>query len=158
VDLEVMWSVSDQLFIAANYSYLDTEYTKYQVLAAAGETAADDKTGDPRVDTPENKFNLMAEYTMPLGEMGDLVLRADYNWTDERLQDATDTVADDYELINARATLNSADDSWSVAAWVMNVTDEEIAGGYAGPARAIGSETAWTYPPRTYGVDLTYRF
>jgi iron complex outermembrane receptor protein len=158
VDIEVMWSATDNLFIAANYSYLDTEYTDYQILPAAGETPADDKTGLPRADTPENKFNIMAEYTMALDDIGELVLRGDYNWTDERESNTSDIPVDDYEYLNLRATLHSADDAWAVSAWAQNVTNEEIHGGYGGPAKAIGSETTWLFLPRTYGLDLTYNF
>lgn len=157
-DIDVLWSVTENLFIATNYSFLDTEYTAYQVLEAAGETAADDKTGKPRSSTPKNKFNLMAEYTFDLGAQGDLALRADYNWTDERLEQLQDEDIDAYYLINTRATLTSADDTWSVALWVQNLTDQKINGSFTGPASAIGSHTMWRYPPRMMGIDLSMRF
>ncbi len=153
VDLEVYWSVTEQFFVSANYSYLDTEITDYTVIA--GE---DDITGDPLANTPENKFYLMGEYTIPFDETGDLVLRADYSWTDERVGQLRGESIDAYYLVNARATFNSADDTWAVAGWVNNLTDEEDLRDFTGPGSAIGSHTVARRMPRMYGVDVTYRF
>ncbi|WP_308375622.1 TonB-dependent receptor [Microbulbifer sp. RZ01] len=159
-ELEVLWAATDNLLVGGNYSYLDTEYTKYQVITAAGETEEDDRTGQPRVGTPENKVNLMAEYTLPLNSGAQVVFRGDYNWTDERVGTITDPslVIDDYKLLNARVAFNSANDTYTVSAWVQNLTDEEIVGSYGGPGEAIGSNTGWRFAPRMYGADFTMRF
>lgn len=160
MELEVLWAATDGLLIGANYSYLDTEYTKYQVITAAGETEADDRTGQARVDTPKNKTNLMAQYRMPLASGADVVFRGDYNWTGKRegtISDPTLAV-DSYKLLNARVAFNSSDDRYTIAGWVQNLTDEEIVGGYGGPGTAIGSNTGWRFMPRTYGADFTVRF
>ncbi|WP_234994857.1 TonB-dependent receptor [Microbulbifer donghaiensis] len=161
-EVEVQWAATDNLFIAGNYSYLDTEFTKYGYIEAIGETAADaeEKIGQPRVSTPENKFNLMAEYTIDMASGADVRLRADYNWTDERIGSISDPtrVIDDYQLLNLRAGWNSASDRYSAALWVQNATDEEIAGGYGGTGAAIGASPAWRYMPRMYGADFTVRF
>lgn len=153
IDLEVYWSVTDQLFVSANYSYLDTEITDYTIVSNE-----DDITGDPLANTPENKFYLMGEYTIPFDETGDLVLRADYSWTDERVGQLRGESIDSYYLVNARATFNSADDTWAVAGWVNNLTDEEDLRDFTGPGSAIGSHTVARRMPRMYGVDVSYRF
>ena len=153
VDLELYWSVTDQFFVSANYSYLDTEITDYTVIA--GE---DDITGDPLANTPENKFYLMGEYTIPFDQAGDLVLRADYSWTDERVGQLRGESIDSYYLVNARATFNSSDDTWAIAGWVNNLTDEEDLRDFTGPGSAVGSHTVARRLPRMYGVDFTYRF
>ncbi|MFA0812129.1 TonB-dependent receptor [Microbulbifer epialgicus] len=159
-EIEVQWAATDSLFIAGNYSYLDTEFTDYQIIEAIGETEEDSKVGQSRVSTPENKFNLMAEYTLDLASGGELKFRGDYNWTDERIGSITDRtrIVEDYELFNLRATWNSASDNYSMALWVQNLTDEEIAGGYGGTGSAIGASPAWRFMPRMYGADFTVRF
>ncbi len=161
LDMELYWSVAndlftagDNLFISTNYSYLDTEVTKDYSADIKGFN----EEGEPLAMTPENKFNLMMEYSLPVKDMGELVLRTDYNWTDERVGTNRGEDIDSYEQWNARATFNSASDVWAISAWVNNLTDEEIIGDYAGPATAIGSHTIWRFPPRTYGLDVTYRF
>ncbi|QHQ40801.1 TonB-dependent receptor [Microbulbifer hydrolyticus] len=160
-EMEVQWAATDNLFIAGNYSFLDTEYTRYQIIESIGETEeANSRVGQPRVGTPENKFNIMAEYTWALAEGGDVTLRGDYNWTDERVGSISDParVIPDYQLMNLRAGWNSASDRYSAALWVQNVTDEEIAGGYGGTGAAIGASPAWRFMPRMYGADFTVRF
>ncbi|GAB2520632.1 TonB-dependent receptor [Microbulbifer agarilyticus] len=160
-EFEVQWAATDNLFIAGNYSFLDTEYTRYQIIESIGETEeANSRVGQPRVGTPENKFNIMAEYTWELAAGGDVSFRGDYNWTDERVGSISDParVIPDYQLMNLRAGWNSASDQYSAALWVQNVTDEEIAGGYGGTGAAIGASPGWRYMPRMYGLDFTVRF
>lgn len=159
-EVDVLWAANDKLLLGGNLTYINAEATDFQ-------------NPDPSVvgvefaDTPPKKINLMAQYTMPIKDLGELSLRLDYNWTDERNTSTTrrangtdpeQFIVDDFELWNARATLNSADDSWAVSAWVHNLTDEEVSRGDAGPAEAIGSYTVSIQAPRSYGVDLTYRF
>ena len=161
LEVEVLWAATDNLLIGGNFSHLETEYTRYQVLTAAGETEEEDsRVGQPRVGTPENKFNFMTEYTVAMNSGADMVFRADYNWTDERVGTITDAerVVEDYQLLNLRAGWNSASDRYSAALWVQNATDEEIAGGYGGTGSAIGASPAWRYMPRMYGADFTVRF
>lgn len=160
-EMELQWAATDNLFIAGNYSYLDTEYTRYQIIEAIGETEEEhSRVGQPRVSTPENKFNILAEYTVPMSSGADFVLRADYNWTDERIGSISDPtrVIEDYQLLNLRAGWDSASDRYSAALWVKNASDEEIAGGYGGTGAAIGASPAWRFMPRMYGADFTVRF
>ncbi len=161
-EVEVQWAATDNLFIAGNYSYLDTEFTRFGYIEAIGETAADaaERVGQPRVSTPESKFNVMAEYTVPMASGADLVFRGDYNWTDERIGSISDPtrIIEDYQLLNLRAAWNSASDRYAAALWVQNATDEEIAGGYGGTGAAIGASPGWRYMPRMYGADFTVRF
>ncbi|WP_285764835.1 TonB-dependent receptor [Biformimicrobium ophioploci] len=159
-EIEMQWAVTDNFFVAGNYSYLDTEFTRYQIIEAIGETEADSKVGQPRVGTPEHKFNIMGEYTVDLASGDMLKLRADYNWTDERVGSITDAarIIEDYQLLNLRAGWTSASDRYSASLWVQNATDEEIYGGIGGTGAAIGSSPAWRYMPRTYGADFTVRF
>ncbi|QIL89189.1 TonB-dependent receptor plug domain-containing protein [Microbulbifer sp. SH-1] len=160
-EFEIQWAATDNLFIAGNYSFLDTEYTRYQIIESIGETEEEhSRVGQPRVGTPENKFNLMAEYSWELAAGGDMSIRGDYNWTDERVGSISDParVIPDYQLMNLRAGWNSASDRYSAALWVQNVTDEEIAGGYGGTGAAIGASPAWRFMPRMYGADFTVRF
>ncbi|WP_439135868.1 TonB-dependent receptor [Pseudomaricurvus sp.] len=152
VDMELYWSVTDQWFVSANYSYIKTEITGYDVILNE-----EDETGESLTNTPENSFYLMTEYTIPFDSAGDLVLRADYSWVDEADGSFRDRL-DSYDRINARATFNSASDSWSASLWVNNLTDEEDIRDFVGPGGALGSYTVARRLPRMYGLDVTYRF
>ncbi len=153
-ELELMWQATDRWLLGANYSYLDTEITNDHSAAITSQ----DRSGQPLADTPQHKINLVAQYTLPLSDLGALVTRVDGNWTDDRLSQVSYQAVDDYQLWNARATFTPTGNRWALSAWVNNLTDEEIIGGYIGPASAIGSHTVWRMPPRMYGVDLSMRF
>ncbi|GAA6153061.1 TonB-dependent receptor [Pseudoteredinibacter isoporae] len=152
VDMELYWSVTDAFFMSANYSFLDTEITRYDVIF--GER---DQTGQPLANTPEHKFYIMGEYTVPVS-VGDLVFRGDYNWVDDRIGQLRGEEIEDYFTVNARVSLISSDDSWSVALWANNLTDEDDLLDYTGPGSAVGSHTVARRLPRMVGVDLGYRF
>ncbi|MFM7784076.1 MAG: TonB-dependent receptor, partial [Gammaproteobacteria bacterium] len=122
---------------------------------AAGGTAADDLTGEPRADSPENKFNIGTQYTWPLGAMGQLVARIDHTWSDDRLSLARVGEVPDYSLTSARLAWFSADAHWELALWGNNLGDEEVITLY-GNGEAVNSTPGWRLPPRMWGVDVIY--
>jgi len=160
VELEGYWLATDNLTLSGNYSWLKTEYTRFNLIEAAGETAEDDLTGKPRVGTPENKFNLAVEYALPLDNFGELVSRLDYTWNDERVSSLTDLTrtVDAYDLTNLRISLVPAGGRWGASVWSTNLLDEEAITVFGDNGDAIGSLTGWRIPPRMYGVDLSFNF
>ncbi len=159
LELELQWLITEKLFLAANYSHTETEYTSYSLFE--GETALDDLTGEPLSDMPENKVNISLEYTTDLAEAYELVVRGDYNYTDERTLNAgidPSRVIDDYSLLNARAILRSNESDWEAALYINNAFDEEYLYGIGGTGEGIGSPVADRGKPRTFGIDLMYRF
>jgi iron complex outermembrane receptor protein len=160
IELEGFWMASERLTLSGNYSWLKTEYTDFDIIEAAGETAEDDLTGEPRVGTPENKVNLALEYTLPVGDFGDLVTRFDYTWNDERVDSLTDPTrkVDAYDLANLRVTLLPQGDRWEVSAWSTNLFDEEAITVFGDNGDAVGSLTGWRIPPRMVGMDVLFHF
>jgi iron complex outermembrane receptor protein len=159
-EIEWIWLITDALRFTGNYSYLDTEYTEFDIIPAAGETEEDDFTGDDVVGNPENKLNLGVEYQWGLGDFGLLLARADYSWTDEfqeSLSNETQKV-DDFDITNVRVSLLPNDAGWEVSLWSTNVFDEEAITVFGDNGNAIGSQTAWHVPPRMYGADFIYNF
>ncbi len=153
-ELEVAWMLTDNWLVAGNYSWLDTEFTKYTIIPAAGETEADDRTGEPRAESPENKFAVSTQYTWPLSGKGQIVARADYTWSDDRIA-VTDGEVPDYGLTNARISWFSEDAKWEVGLWGTNLTDEEVMTIF-GNGSAVNSTPGWRIQPRMWGVDLVY--
>ncbi|MEH6605020.1 MAG: TonB-dependent receptor [Pseudomonadales bacterium] len=158
LEVEFNWRITEGFRMAGNYSYLDTEYTKYNIIEAAGETEEDDKTGEPRVDTPQNKVNLLAEYVMPVSNFGDVSFRIDWTWVDERPGDDASKMIDSYSLTNARVDFRSENQRWGLSGWVTNLADEENIQGYGSNGEAIGSLTQWRLTPRMYGIDVVFNF
>jgi len=159
-EFEGYWLATENLTISGNYSYLKTEYTDFNIIEAAGETEEDDRTGEPRVGTPENKINLSVEYLWQLGDFGGLIPRVDYTWVDERVDSLEDPnrKIDAYSLVNARLTLLPDNGNWEVALWATNLTDKELFGEYGDNGDQLGSLTGIRIPPRMYGADFVYNF
>jgi iron complex outermembrane recepter protein len=155
-EIEVVWLAGSNWLFAGNYSWLETEFTKYQIIPAAGETEADDLTGEARAESPEHKYTLSAQYSWPLADEGELLARIDYAWADERI-DATRGEVDDYGITNARLSYISAGRRWETSLWGTNLGDEEIMTLF-GNGEAVGSKPGWRIPPRMYGVDITWNF
>jgi iron complex outermembrane receptor protein len=160
LEIETMWLATDQLRIGGNYSWLETEYTDFTILTAAGETPEDDLTGEPRVGTPEHKVNLMVEYAFRLGQFGELIPRLDYTWSDERVNSLDDPnrKVDAFGIANARLTLLPDSGDWEFGLWSTNLFDEEVFVVFGDNGDSIGSLTGSRFPPRMIGADFVYRF
>ncbi len=129
--------------------------------------------------SPKNKFAVNANYTFDFAP-GSLILSATYTWTDETFyqpfkSDANKVKA--YDVADFRVLWNDADDRYTVIGYVKNAFDNK---GFTstgstnadgdlrqpeprvdGRRRASRPRTAITrglIQPRTYGVELQYRF
>jgi iron complex outermembrane recepter protein len=170
-EMDLTWAATERLELNANYDYLDTEITDYTLVP--GETAADDRKGQPLSRAAEGSYNLGAQYTLPLNSAGEVLFRLDYSYVGER--EVTAIVAatpvaqalidqnigdleGDYENVNARMTYMNADGDWRVSLWGQNLTDEEYLYHIDDGAAGIGSASARRASPRFYGLDVGYSF
>jgi iron complex outermembrane receptor protein len=125
--------------------------------------------GNPLPDAPANKFAIAVAYTFHF-DPGDLVLSGDFAYRDK--QDATlfnrfyDN-APSWNDLSLRATWKGPHDRYEITGFVKNVTDSlqytVAAGGagLAGSATAVGLNEVNSFninPPRTYGVEMRYKF
>ena len=130
--------------------------------------------GEKVPQSPKHKAALNLNYTFHLSA-GNLNVSATDIWKDETyfsLFNRWYNLADSYNQVDARMSWVSADDHYTIIAYGRNLLDED---GYDGagatyqnqiPAggpnlrtipRAIARNFSLT-PPRTYGVELQYRF
>lgn len=140
-----------------------------------------DLAGSKIYQSPENKFALNANYTFDF-EPGSLILSGTYTWTDETTYQPFDNPAfavPSYGTADLRVLWKDAQDRYTLIGYVKNLTEEE---GYTStsstnPTAVFGNpnpglivdgaaylrqtDTAITrglIQPRTYGVELQYRF
>ena len=89
-----------------------------------------DIDGEPVPRIPENKLTLWAEYTLNLGDNGNVIFLSSLNWTDEFAARGSPrpetplTVAPDFLRWDARVTWNSANGQWGVSGFVNNITND----------------------------------
>jgi iron complex outermembrane receptor protein len=130
--------------------------------------------GSPLYQSPKNKFAINGNYTFEF-DPGDLVLSATYTWTDKTIyqpfgNDGAFAVPA-YGTADFRAIWNDAQKRYSVIAFVKNAFDKEgyTSTGSTNPAATFGVGAAGLVQdgvaitrgliyPRTYGVELQYRF
>src|SRR5690606_36851938 len=130
---------------------------------------------------PENKFALNANYTCDFSA-GSLVLSGSYTWTDETTYqpfDNPDFSVPAYGTGDLRVPWTDGEDRYTLIGYVKNVTDEQgftstsstnpaavfgdpnpglVVGGNAYLRQTGTAITRGLIQPRTYGVELQYRF
>ena len=172
IEVELLFSASENLILSANYGYLDHEVK--EVIQPIGQgfiidrgACADviDPIGAgcslrPVPRAPENSFTVGAQYVMPLSDGSEVVFNANYAWKDELSSgtSANSIIMDSYGILNLRATWR-AKRNWEVSVFGTNVTDEFYAtsGGTAELANNWGGDVLTPGRPQEYGVTVNYR-
>jgi iron complex outermembrane receptor protein len=147
------------LTLTGTYSYIDAKYTKV-ADASAGAILA----GSPFPFTPKHKFSIGAAYEVPLGEIGDLSLNA--NYVRQTKVSTAQTNASFYRFLPAYGLLNAGIDLRNVGGRPLDIG--VFANNLTNVARPVGvldgyntsiGTVGLTYTePRMYGVRVGYRF
>ncbi|CAA0121244.1 Colicin I receptor [Halioglobus japonicus] len=118
--------------------------------------------GNKLPNSPELSVNLGVGYSWPLPDGMRLDANTNYYWQDEfytRIFNAPNDKVDSWEVWNATITLYSADESWFVGLWGMNLNNDDYVTGQALGDQNVGLATnQFLLEPRTYGVSVGYNF
>ncbi|CAN5496087.1 TonB-dependent receptor [soil metagenome] len=182
LEVEGQWSPIDNLVLSASYAYLHTEITKgccfvdttdpkalqsgarpVAPVAAGSTTLNQTLVGNQMPLAPENKFNLNANYTWQF-DAGSLTAGASYTYTDD--QQTTIFASPLYtspsnNIADARLLWKDGQDRFTIIGYVKNLTDEVAyqSSTPTVPSPQVGNRrTVKLNFPRTYGVELQYRF
>lgn len=174
VDLDLAWMPMDWFSLTGGLNLVHTEYKDFDATAnvfnavltgdpiAPGMSAIPyDAAGENLLRAPDSSLFVSAQIRLPFGSMSVPVV-VTYSYKDDYLFDfAADPaskrlVQNGYGLWSARATLLAANDDWSFSIWGNNITDEDdyFMDIVADSAGIRGSHGA----PRTWGLDVAYRF
>ena len=183
VELEAMWTPTEQLRIMASYAYNDSEVRSaccfIDVVDPLGlqpnaqPVGPIDANGNQPQDlkgqmlprTIPNKLGLNVSYDIPLGANGDLTVSGNYSWQDATYHGVfnrpySETKA--FDQVDLIGVWKSRADRYRVVGYVKNVFDEQGYDGATGTLTAIpaggSATTLYLTPPRTYGVQLQVRF
>lgn len=161
LELEAHWYATENLLIEAMFSNLDFEYTFVDPFALQGSSIAPIDMITPH--TPEEKWNIGAQYTFDFSDHGQLTTRVDAIYQSKTYGDATNKPVnqiDDYTLMNAIVWWDSADEDWRIDFTVLNLTDEvyyhdkyDLSG-----ITSAGSVLAQPGMPRTYHLAFQRNF
>jgi len=139
LELEVLALLSDNLSLKLGLGLLDTEFTELSLSNALD------------YDIPTSWGSLNAH--VDANYQGDQFYSAynDFPTFEEIGQDA-------YWLVNSRLSAAVGDEgNLTISAWVKNLADEEY-DVYAINLQALGFDYFLTGAPRTYGLEVGYRF
>lgn len=131
-----------------------------------------DLSGSRLPKAPEWKFTLGAQYAFDLGDAGSLTVRGDISWQDQiffaAFQNAEPVAGSPalsvleqgaYTWLRARATYESENRGWYVAAFIDNITDATVITNAIFTGDIVGSRAAGNLaPPRTFGLEAGVRF
>jgi iron complex outermembrane receptor protein len=116
LEWESSWAPTDQFMLHTAIGYIDVD--------------VDDP--NPRIAaplTPELTASISPEFTQPLQNGAEMVWRLDWSYRDEMFgqpfNDVPITDIDDRTLLNFDIAYHNPDDTWTVAAYGRNVTDEK---------------------------------
>ena len=147
----------DQFTFGLNLTWLNAQFDKYQF------TPTISLDGDTLNRAPKYTVSTFAQYDYSLGDRGTLTARAQYYWQDDvyyRVQNIDRHREGAFFTADARLMWTSADDQWTVDAFVQNLTDEDnLRNMTVNDGLASGTPTTFDsyYPPRTYGVRLAWK-
>ena len=157
--------------VAAHYNDYDTRVFNSSGALVGGKDFTENKFSW----VPRNTISGTVRYSIPLGEnVGDLALQGNYVWqssiwSDERVQPfavpaypvsmTAPTFVPSYGLANFRVELsNIAGKNLTAAAYLKNAFDKKYAVGAIAIIDSLGIQPVLWGDPRTWGMELTYRF
>lgn len=175
-DVDLKWLATDNTLISSKVQYLDASYDDlhfetgpprdnincpFTIVGAQsnGAPALDFNCSDNQaIYSPEWTFQLGVEQTFPLGDMN-VIANLNTTWVDDQVTGFTNLpheIIESHWTTNFSLTLASAEDKWSVTAWVRNLEDENRLRSSQAPL--LGMALAQYGPDQTYGLRMNYNF
>jgi len=169
-ELEGMAVVNEFFQIDGSITYTDAEFTEGQLteplrpapLTQAPGSVLQDLDGKVLPRAPEWKFNIGAQATVPINNVGDLIFRLNYGWQSKiyyTVFNIESASQDDYGVLNAKIELAADDGRWSVSAFGKNLNDEVYFANMILSGAVYGAEFNGSLgTPRTWGMELKAKF
>ncbi|MDH2135187.1 TonB-dependent receptor [Sphingobium yanoikuyae] len=159
LEVELMAKPTERLSLSSTLAWLDARYDVYFDQGTSLE-------GNRLPNAPEWNLTFGAEYSAPLGRLGELVLRADVAWRDAAFFKPNNDpryAGTGTTLLNGRIAWQPGDKKWEVALYGRNLTNTRYAS-----YKAVGTDvTGVSNPdlpltlygePRQYGIQLRHFF
>jgi iron complex outermembrane receptor protein len=160
----VKWLITDLLYVDGGLTWLDNEIVDSDV----GLVPLEDLTAPPVsiegneiTNAPEWSFNGRARYELPMVGSFRPYLQGDFKYVDEHFLEPNNRLIlqeDGYFLLNGRLSFEQENGPWYAGAWVRNLTDEQYLSSGQDVIAALFFAHRIQGPPRTYGVEIGYRF
>ncbi len=153
-ELESVYRVTDRLRFNGSLAVLHSRIDK-------GVLSGINLAGNALPLAPEFSLGLGMNWDVASFSYGVLELQVDGNYVDSQYFDVFNdnlTQQDGYALGNARLALKPGEPGLEVALWVKNFTDEKYRTSMINLLDNFGYVYGLMGPPRTYGIEATWRF
>ena len=160
MEIEIAAILTEGLRLTANYGLMSAEITSDEIAEyydfTTGEIAlAVSNKGNTLPDTPQYTFNAALTYETPLVTGINLYGYAGYKLVDKIYFDTENQIDTGSSKNNVDLRLGLQTEKWDIVGYINNVTDERT---YSNYAYSGGQGNYLPNEPRTYGVELSYRF
>jgi iron complex outermembrane receptor protein len=172
IEAEMLWLATDNWTIGGNFSYTPSEYTEDLFIQDPAQVNTPESlfpsvnaltqniNGNQILQVPELKWTAWASYSMPLSNGSKLELHGVYSWIDDVYYspfESKSEMAEAYDRTDVRATWTSAQENWTVSAFVNNVFDDVgILQVLRNGEDEFFRQSAGTTVPRLVGLEVTY--
>jgi len=115
VEWESLWAITNEFTLQTSLGYINADVDDPDAVAPL---------------TPDWTLAISPEYTMPMSNGADVVLRADWSYRDDMFGEPTSdpgrfTKIDSRSLVNVNISYQAPDRDWSVSLYGRNITDEK---------------------------------
>jgi outer membrane receptor protein involved in Fe transport len=164
-EFEVVWLPTDRLQLNLGLGLIDTSY----IQAGFFDGTTGQFPGAPFAYAAEESYTIGANYEIPLGNGGHILLVGNYGYVGDYARDSAyqRTLIDangnpilepGYGILNTRLVYEPADRNFSVELWGKNLTDELYINGGFDTRDTWGYDFAIVGRSREVGVSLGFTF
>lgn len=162
-EMDTTWLATENLMLIVNYAYLDAN-----IKPSRNPLTGEVEDGFVFDSAPRHAYTIAGDWTLWHGNYGQrFSVNGTYSYTDERNGGGREEFADfradrqdDYGVLNVRAGLYDFplyEGTLDVAIWSKNLLDEEYSVNNIHNLPQAGRSVMFG-EPRSYGMDLTYRW
>lgn len=154
VELDISAALTEHLQFSVNTAFTSARFDKFKNGGGIGKDYDDHYLPY----APKNNYFVALDYTRPVFGEADIYAHVDYGYTDDYFSNPNNLPGNKIpgrSLTNARLGIK-VDDSWNISLWVKNLADDtslrQKSVSFLGVPRGVYNS------PRTYGLELKYRF
>lgn len=162
-EMDMRWQIMPQLFLFANYGYLDSRISGDEEKFGPKDTVGF-VAGDRFRISPKHSFAIGADLVLPLGQGIDFYLNPSYTYTsriffsDDNQQSGGVNQQPAFGLADLRGGIQVRDGQLSIGGFVENAFDKNFLIDSGNTGGAFGLPTQIAGPPRMFGLEVRGRF
>jgi iron complex outermembrane receptor protein len=166
LELEAQAAPTNPLRLSGSVGLLHATFDQFVGPSELDNAVTIDRAGQTFNDVPEVTAHAAVEYTFPIDPgpdslRGTLTPRLDWSYRSKvhsLAPEVKEAVQPGYNLLGARLAYQFAADHALVALFAQNLTDEEYFGKVESLVPFFGVLSRYYQPPRTFGVEVSYRY